>query len=123
MILLKCYTQYVCKFGKLSSGHRTRKCHLSFQLQRCAMPKSVEILFHFTNCFHFTYSKSFKLGFSREELRTSKCTSRVSKRQRNQRSTFAGSCKNQGSSRKNICFIDYAKAFNCVDHKKTVENT
>ena len=26
---------------------------------------------------------------------------------------------------KNIyfCFIDYAKAFDCVDHKKTVENS
>ena len=25
MMLLKCYTQYVSKFGKLSSGHRTGK--------------------------------------------------------------------------------------------------
>ena len=24
---------------------------------------------------------------------------------------------------KNICFINYAKAFDCVDHKKTVENS
>ena len=26
--------------------------------------------------------------------------------------------KNQESSIKNICFIDYAKAFDCVDHDK-----
>ena len=34
--------------------------------------------------------------------------------------TSAGSWKNQESSRKNIyfCFIDYAKAFECVDHNK-----
>ena len=34
--------------------------------------------------------------------------------------TSAGSWKKQESSRKNIsfCFIDYAKAFDCVDHKK-----
>ena len=34
--------------------------------------------------------------------------------------TSAGSWKKQGSSRKNIdfCFIDYAKAFDCVDHNK-----
>ena len=34
--------------------------------------------------------------------------------------TFAGSWKNQESSRKNIyfCFIDYAKAFDCVDHNQ-----
>ena len=34
--------------------------------------------------------------------------------------TFVGSSKKQESSRKNIyfCFTDYAKAFDCVDHKK-----
>ena len=34
--------------------------------------------------------------------------------------TSTGSSKKQESSRKNIyfCFIDYAKAFNCVDHNK-----
>ena len=33
--------------------------------------------------------------------------------------TSTGSLKKQGSSRKtSICFIDYAKAFDCVDHKK-----
>ena len=30
------------KFGKLSSGHRTGKCHISFQTQRKAMPESVQ---------------------------------------------------------------------------------
>ena len=35
-------------------------------------------------------------------------------------SASAGSSKKQESSRKNIyfCFIDYAKAFDCADHKK-----
>ena len=34
--------------------------------------------------------------------------------------TSVGSWKKQESSRKNIyfCFIDYVKAFDCVDHKK-----
>ena len=38
--------------------------------------------------------------------------------------TSTGSLKKQESSRKNIyfCFIDYAKAFDCVDHKK-LENS
>ena len=36
---------------------------------------------------------------------------------------FVGSSKKQESSRKNIyfCFIDYAKAFDCVDHNKLWE--
>ena len=38
--------------------------------------------------------------------------------------TCTGSLKKQESSRKNIyfCFIDYAKAFDCVDHNK-LENS
>ena len=34
--------------------------------------------------------------------------------------TFAGSWRKLGNSRKNIylCFIDYVKAFDCVDHDK-----
>ena len=38
--------------------------------------------------------------------------------------TSSGSWKKQESSRKNIyfCFIDYAKAFDCVDHNK-LENS
>ena len=32
------------KFGKLSSGHRTGKCQLSFQYQRKAMPKNAQTI-------------------------------------------------------------------------------
>ena len=38
----KCCTQYVSKFGKLSSGHRTGKGQFSFQCQRKAMPKNAQ---------------------------------------------------------------------------------
>ena len=41
-MLWKCCTQYASKFGKLSSGHRTRKSQFSFQSQRKAMPKNVQ---------------------------------------------------------------------------------
>src|SRR5574341_1004049 len=44
MMLLKCYTQYASKLGKLSSGHRTRKGQFSFQSQRKAMPKMLKLL-------------------------------------------------------------------------------
>ena len=46
-MLLKCYTQYASKFGKLSSGHRTGKSQFSFQYQRRAMPKNVQTTPHF----------------------------------------------------------------------------
>ena len=41
-MLLKCFTQYASKFGKLSSSYRTGKGHFSFQSQRMAMPKNVQ---------------------------------------------------------------------------------
>ena len=40
--LLKYYTQYANKLGKLSSGHRTGKGQFSLQSQRKAMPKNVQ---------------------------------------------------------------------------------
>ena len=43
MILLKCCTQYASKFGKLSRGHRTGNGQFSFQFQRKAMSKNVQI--------------------------------------------------------------------------------
>ena len=36
--------------------------------------------------------------------------------------TSVGSSEKQENSRENICFIDYAKAFDCVDHNK-LENS
>ena len=42
MVLLRCFTQYVNKFGKLSSGHTTGKGQFPFQSRRKAMPKNVQ---------------------------------------------------------------------------------
>ena len=65
-MLLKCCTQYVSKFRKLSSGHRTGKGHFSFQSQRKAMPKNVQptVQLHSFHMLARSRSKSFKLGFS-----------------------------------------------------------
>ena len=41
-MLLKCCTQYVSNFGKLSSGHRIRKGQFSFQTQSRALLKNVQ---------------------------------------------------------------------------------
>ena len=42
MMLWKCCTQYVSKFGKLSSGHRTENGQFAFQSLRKAIPKNAE---------------------------------------------------------------------------------
>ena len=42
IILLKYCIQYITKFGKLSSGHRTGKDQFSFQSQRMAMTNNIQ---------------------------------------------------------------------------------
>ena len=66
MILLKCCTQYVSKFGRLCSGHKTRKGQFSFQYQRRAVPNNVQttVKLHSFHMLARLCSKSFKLGFS-----------------------------------------------------------
>ena len=66
MKLSKCCTQYVSKFGKLSSGHRIGKGQFSFQSQRRAMAKNVPTTEQLLS-FHVlvrSCSKPFKLGFN-----------------------------------------------------------
>ena len=63
---LKCCTQYVSRFGKLSSGHRTGKGQFSFRSQRKAIPKNIQTTEQLPS-FHMLaklYSTAFKLGFS-----------------------------------------------------------
>ena len=50
MVLWKCCTQYVSKFGKLSSGHRTGKGQFSFQSQRKAMQKNAQTTAQLHSC-------------------------------------------------------------------------
>ena len=77
---------------------------------------------HFT-CYQAYAQNSSSYASTVREPRTSKYTSWVSKRQRNQRSNCQHSLdhrESKGIPEKNIyfCFIDYAKAFDCVDHNK-----
>ena len=55
--------QFVSKFGKFSSSHRTRNCQFSFQSQRRENVKTTIQLHSFHMLARFC-SKSFKLGFS-----------------------------------------------------------
>ena len=126
MVLQKCCTQYASKFGKLSSGHRTGKGKFSLQSQRKMIPKNARtitqlhsshtlVMFkilqarlqQYVNC-NF---QMFKLVLEKAEEPEIKLL------------TSAGSWKKR-EFQKNIyfCFIDYAKAFDCVDHNK-LENS
>ena len=65
-MLWKYCTQYASKFGKLSSGHGTRKGAFSFQSQRKAMPKNAQTTAQL-HSFHMLVKWCLKLskpGFS-----------------------------------------------------------
>ena len=62
-------------------GHRTGKGQFSFQFQRKAMSKNVQTTEQL-NSFQILarlYSKSFKLGFTISEPKTSRCTAAAAK--------------------------------------------
>ena len=75
------------------------------------------------NCTHFTCQQNNAQNSPSQastvcELRTSRCSSWIQKRQRSQRSNCQHSLEHRKSKRipeKNICFcfIDYVKAFDC----------
>ena len=56
-MLLMCFTHYAPKFGNLISGHRTGKGQFSFQSQRKAMPKNIQItiMLHSLNILFFSF--------------------------------------------------------------------
>ena len=127
MMLWKCCTQYASKFGKLSSGHTSGKFQVSFQSQRKAMPKNAQTTaqLHSSHMlaklcskfskpgFHSTWTlnfQMFKLHLEKEEEPEIKLP------------TYLGLLKKQKSSKKiYFYFIGYAKAFDCVDHRKVWE--
>ena len=124
MMLSKCCTQYASKLIKLSSGHRTGKGQCSFQSQRKTMPKKAQTttqlyLPHTLGkwCLKFSkrgFSNMWTMNFQMFKLVLEKAEEPEIKLP-----TSDGSLKKQ-EFQKNIyfCFIDYAKAFDCVDYIK-----
>ena len=64
--VIKCCTQYVSKFDKLSSGHRIGKGQFLLHFQRRITPKNVQttVQLHSFHTFISLFSKSFKLRVS-----------------------------------------------------------
>ena len=90
------------------------------QIQR--MFKLLDNYAHFT-CQQDNAQNPSSQASTVHELRTSRCTSWIQKGQKNQRTNFQhllNHRKSKGIPKKTIyfCFIDYTKAFDCVDHNK-----
>ena len=121
MMLLKRFTQYVSKSGKLSSGHRTGKGQFSFQSQRKAMPKNAQT----TTQLHSSHTLANAQNSPNQTSAIHECElpdiQAGFRKGRETRDHIAKICWINEKARdfqKNIylCFIDYAKAFDYVVH-------
>ena len=125
MMLWKCCIQYASKFGKLSSDYRTWKGQFSFQSQRKAMPKNAQV----TKQLHSSRTSKVMLKilqarpqqYMNRELPDGQADFRNCRGTRDQIAMrICWIIKKAREFQKNIylCCIDYAKAFDYVDHNK-----
>ena len=125
-MLSKCCTQYASKFGKLNSGHRTEKGQFSFQSQRKAMPKNAQT----TTQLHSSHMLASKVmlkilqarlqQYVNRELPVVQAGFRKGRGTRDQIANIRRIMEKAREFQKKFyfCFIDYAKAFDWVDHNK-----
>ena len=122
MKLLNCSTQYASKFGKLNSGHRTGKGQFSFQFQRRAMPKNVQttVLISHASKVMLKILQARLQQYMNQELPDVQAGFRKDRGTRDQTANICWIIEKAREFQKSIyfCFIDYLKAFDCVDHNK-----
>ena len=120
-------TQYASKLGKFSSDHRTGKGQFSFQSQR-ALPKNVQATGQLCS-FHMLNKVMLKILLVRLQKYVNGQLAEVQagfRKGRGTRDQIANICWIIEKSTKfwkkkktiHFCLIDYANAFDCVDHNK-----
>ena len=108
-----------------NSGHRTGKGQFSFQSQRKAMPKNAQT----TTQLHSSHTLSKVMlkilqarlqQYVNHELPDVQAGFRKGRGTRDQITNIRWIIERAREFQKNIyfCFIDYAKAFDCMDHSK-----
>ena len=123
MTLFKCWIQYVSKFGKLSSGHRTGKVFIPIpkkvSAKECSNYHTIAFISH-TNKVMLKILQPRLQQYMNQELPDVQAGSRKGRGARDQIANICWIIEKAREFQKNICFcfIDYAKAFDCVDHNK-----
>ena len=124
MTLWKCCTQYASKFGKLSSGHRTGKGQFHSnpkvrQCQRIFKLRTIALISH-TSKVRLKILQARFQEYMNGELSDVQGGFRKGSGTRDQIANILWIIGKAREFQKNIdfCFIDYAKAFECVDHNK-----
>ena len=124
MILWKCCTQYASKFGKLSSGHRTGEGQFSLirkkgNAKECSNYCTIALISH-TSQVMLKILQVRLQQYMNWEIPDVQAGFRKGRGTRDQIANICWIIKKAREFHKNIyfCFIDYAKAFDCVNHNK-----
>ena len=120
MILWKCCTQHASKFEKLSSGHRTGKISFHSNAKECSKYHTVALISH-TSKIMLKILQARLQQYVNWEPPDVQAGFRKGRGTRDQIANIRRIIEKPREFQKNICFIDYAKAFYCVDHKKLWE--
>ena len=119
-MLWKCYTQYASKFWKLSSDHRTKvRFHSNPKdnAKECLNYHTIALISH-TSKVMLKILQARLQQYVNHELPDVHAGFRKSRSNRDQTANIHWIIEKAREFQKNIyfCFIDYTKAFNCVDH-------
>ena len=123
MMLWKCCTQYASKFGKLSSGHRTGKVFIPIpkkgNAKECSNYHTIALISHASKVMLKILQARLQQYVNRK-LPDVQAGFRKGRGTRDQIANICWITKKAREFQKNIyfCFIEYAKAFDCVDHNK-----
>ena len=126
MMLWKCCHQYASKFGKLNSGHKTRKGPGIFipipkkgNAKECSDYRTIALISHTGQVMLKILQARLQQYLNREQYLNVQTGFRKGRGTRNQIANICWIFKRARKFQKNIyCFIDYAKAFDCVNHNK-----
>ena len=126
-MLLKWSTQYVSKFGKHSSGHRTGKGQSSSHSEEgstkeCSNYWTIALISHTSNVMLKILQGRLQ-QYLNQEFPDVQAGFRKGRVTRDQIANIHWIIEKAREFQKNIycCFIEYAKAFDCVDHNKLGE--
>ena len=124
MLLWKCCTQYASKSGKLSSGHRSLEKVSFHSSLKGGQYQRMFKLQH--NCTHLML-KILKAMLQQYVIYGLPDVHGGFRKGRRTRDQIANICWIMEKARElqkyiNFCFVDYTKAFDCVDHNK-LENS
>ena len=124
LMLWKCCTQYSSKFGKLSSDHRTGKgvfipVPKKDNAKECSNYRTIALISHVSKVM-LKILQAWLQQYMNHELLDVQAGFRKGRGTRDQIANIRWNFEKAQEFQKNIyfSFIDYAKAFDCVDHSK-----